>query len=95
MNEDSPNGSPYEALAKHDQSEMKRDKPSTPPPPPTDKMGMDIAMEIDPDLRSQGGIADKFNQITESFGRQASRDDNDGSEGMPSVISIHQQTTYA
>jgi hypothetical protein len=25
MNEDSPNGSPYEMLAKHDQSETKRD----------------------------------------------------------------------
>jgi hypothetical protein len=63
-------------------------QPSTPPPPPTDEMGMDIATEIDPDLPSQGGIADEFNQITESFGRQASGDDNDGSEGMPSVISI-------
>jgi hypothetical protein len=26
MNEDSPNGSPYETLAKHDQSETKRDR---------------------------------------------------------------------
>jgi hypothetical protein len=25
MNKDGPNGSPYEMLAKHDQSEMKRD----------------------------------------------------------------------
>jgi hypothetical protein len=26
MNEDGPNGSPYETLAKHDQSETKRDR---------------------------------------------------------------------
>jgi hypothetical protein len=26
MNEDSPNGSPYETLTKHDQSETKRDR---------------------------------------------------------------------
>jgi hypothetical protein len=30
MDEDSPNGSPYEMLAKHDQSETKRDNGTIP-----------------------------------------------------------------
>ena len=60
---------------------------------PTNKTEIDNAMDIDPVLwQSSDGVTDQFNHITESFGRQASSDDNDGGpamdEELPSTISI-------
>jgi hypothetical protein len=44
-------------------------------------------MDIDPALQqSQDSLSNKFNLLTSSFGRQASRDWDDG-DGLPSSIS--------
>ena len=60
---------------------------------PTNETEIDDVMDIDPVLWwSSDGVTDQFNHITESFGRQASSDDNDGGpamdEELPSTISI-------
>ena len=64
-------------------------QPITPVPPPTNKTETDDTMVIDVALQQpQDGIADEFNRLTSSFGRQASNNDNDGDGQMPSKISI-------
>ncbi|KAH9023573.1 hypothetical protein EDB83DRAFT_2527307 [Lactarius deliciosus] len=58
--------------------------------PPLDDGAEDVAMDIDPVLQQlSDGDTDDFNRITETFSRQADRDnDDDGDSQIPSTISI-------
>ncbi len=64
-------------------------------PPPTDETEMDSAMDINPVLQQPSELIDKFNHITELFGRLASGDDDDGGEQMPSANQDKDQVSIA